>query len=384
MADRQEWPHDLTVIVPTRDERDNVAPLVEGLTSAVADRSVRVIFVDDSDDDTPREVVRVGRSASIRVDLVHRPPGHRNGGLGGAVLEGLALTESPYAVVMDGDLQHPTGTVANLLAEAERTGADVVVASRHAPGGSEGGLSSAGRLAVSRGSILVSKLLFPGRLRGVSDPMSGFFLVRPATLDPSAMRPQGFKILLELLARHRRLTRSEVAFEFGDRLSGSSKATIAEGITFVRQLARLRMAAWREGGARRSRPGSLARAGWFAAVGVTGLGVNLLAMWLLADPSALHLHYLPAAVLSTQGSSTWNFILIDNLVYHGPKRGTVLRRYVGFMAASNTVLLLRVPALALLISGLNVHYLVATGLTLFLGYFIRFRSQERLTLLETS
>lgn len=126
------------------------------------------------------------------------------------------------------------------------------------------------------------------------------------------------------------------------------------------------------------------RAAAFAAVGVTGLGVNLLAMWLLADPGTLHVNYLAAAVLSTQASSTWNFLLVDNLVYRGRKRGTGLGRYAGFLGASNAVLLLRVPALALLVGALHVHYLIATTLTLFLGYFIRFRSQERLTLLESS
>jgi dolichol-phosphate mannosyltransferase len=377
--------HELTVIVPTRNEHDNVAPLVDGLTAVVGDRAVRVLFVDDSDDATPQEVVRVGRSSDLDVDLLHRPRGRRGGGLGGAVLEGLAATESPYAVVMDGDLQHPPGVVAKLLDQAHVTGADVVVASRHAPGGSEGGLSNVGRVLVSRGSIALSKLVFPRRLRGVSDPMSGFFLVRRAALDPAAMRPQGFKILLELLARHRDLTRSEVAFEFGERLAGTSKASLAEGLVFVRQLARLRVAAWRD----RRRPplrrkGSLLRAVSFAAVGVTGLGVNLLAMWLLADPATLHLYYLAAAVLSTQASSTWNFLLVDRLVYRGPKRGTAVGRYAGFLTASNAVLLLRVPVLALLVGGLHVHYLLATSLTLFLGYFIRFRSQERLTLLETS
>lgn len=376
---------ELTVIVPTRNEEGNVAPLVEGLTQAVEGRTVRVLFVDDSDDATPEEVARVRRSASLDVDLLHRPRGRREGGLGGAVLAGLAATDSPYAVVMDGDLQHPPGVVPVLLARAHVTGADVVVASRHAPGGSEGGLSNLGRVLVSRGSIALTKLLFPRCLRGVSDPMSGFFLVRPAALNLDTMRPRGFKILLELLARHGDLTRCEVAFEFGVRLSGSSKASLAEGVAFIRQLTRLRVAAWRDRmkpSVRRS--GSLLRAVSFAAVGLTGLGVNLLSMWLLADPATLHLWYLGAAVLSTQVSSTWNFLLVDSLVYHGRKRGTVLVRYAGFLAASNAVLVLRVPVLALLVGGLHVHYLLATSLTLFFGYFIRFRSQERLTLLETS
>jgi dolichol-phosphate mannosyltransferase len=383
-ADEGRTHHELTVLIPTRNEHDNVAPLVRGLGEALADRAVRILFVDDSDDTTPQEVVRVARRTVGDVELLHRPRGHRAGGLGGAVLAGLAVSDSPYVVVMDGDLQHPPEVVARLLDEARRTDADVVVASRHAPGGSQNGLSSLARVLVSQGSITASKLLFPYRLRGISDPMSGFFLLRPGALDLTALRPRGFKILLEILARHGRLTRSEVAFEFGERLSGASKASVAEGLTFVRQLVRLRLATWRRSRTQGRHRGSLLRAAGFAGVGVTGLGVNLVTMWALADPVTLHVNYLAAAVASTQVSSSWNFLLVDHLVYRGAKRGTPIRRYAGFVGASNAVLLLRVPALALLVGVLQIHYLIATTLTLLVGYFIRFRSQERLTLLETS
>ncbi len=371
--------HAITVVVPTRNEEGNIAPLVRRLGAALAGEAARVLFVDDSDDGTSLEVVRVAAGTDLTVDLLHRERDERQGGLGGAVLEGLRASRSPWAVVMDGDLQHPPELVPQLVAAGMRAHAEVVVASRKVPGGSSEGLATVGRALVSSSSTVLSKLVFPRNLRGISDPMSGFFALRLDAVDLDILRPRGFKILLELLARHGQLTKAEVAFTFGERLSGDSKASVREGLLFVKQLVRL----WgSQTVARGLGSGVLQRGAGFATVGLTGLLVNMIVLWALADPSMLRLNYLMAAVMTTQISSSWNFVLVDNLVYRGTKRLTRLSRYLGFMVMSNTVLLLRIPLLALLVSVLGVHYLAANVLTLLLGYLVRFRSQERLTLTE--
>jgi dolichol-phosphate mannosyltransferase len=369
----------VTVVVPTRNEEGNVAPLVERLDAALAGHHGRILFVDDSDDDTPLEVMRMSTLSDTPVDLLHRPPDERHGGLGGAVLEGLRATTSAWAVVMDGDLQHPPELVTDLVATGMSQHAEVVVATRRADGGSSQGLANFGRSMVSSSSTVLSKLVFPRNLRGISDPMSGFFAVRVDAFDLDAMRPQGFKILLEMLAREDQVTKAEIPFTFAERNAGDSKASVKEGFLFLRQLVSLRLSATLS---KAFGSGRLQRGVGFAGIGVTGLLVNMAVMWLLADPTTLHMNYLIAAVLTTQLSSSWNFGLVDSLVYRGPKRLTKLSRYLGFMMMSNTVLLLRIPVLALLVSLLSVHYLIANVLTLFLGYLVRFRSQERLTLLE--
>lgn len=370
--------HAVTVVVPTRNERDNIGPLVDRLSIALAGRRALVLFVDDSDDDTPEQVLRTAAASQIDVRLIHRAPAERRDGLGGAVLAGFRAARSEWLVVMDGDLQHPPEVVPDLIETARRANAQLVVASRHAVGGSHGGLAGVWRVAVSRASILLSKSLFPRALSGVSDPMSGFFAVRRDAVDLERMQPRGFKVLLELLARHGDLVRVEVPFEFATRLNGVSKASVSEGVLFARRLLALRLSSARGGG----RPGTVGRALGFAAVGMTGLLVNVAVMWLLADPAMLGINYLVAAVLTTQVSSTWNYLLVDGLVYPGPKRHTKLSRYLAFLGLSNLVLVLRIPLLALLVSTLGVHYLAATVLTLLLGYAVRFGSHERLTLRE--
>jgi putative flippase GtrA len=206
--------------------------------------------------------------------------------------------------------------------------------------------------------------------------MSGFFAVRRAALELDSLRPLGFKILLELLVRTPRLNVREVPFTFAERGAGESKASIAEGVRFAGHLSRLFLA--RATGMNRA--GAVRRGLGFAAVGASGIAINMGLMWLLADPATLHISYLLAAVLATQGSTTWNFALVDRFVYRGPKRGNAVGRWLGFLGASNAVLLLRLPLLALLVSAFGLHYLLATLLTLVLGFGIRFAVSERLTL----
>jgi len=369
----------VSVIVPTRNEGGNVELLVGRLAVALDGLDAEILFVDDSDDDTPVRIAAVSRASELPVRLLHRVGEERVGGLGGAVLAGLTDVQSPWAVVMDGDLQHPPELVPDLLEAAERHDVDVVVATRHTGNGSSAGLANGGRMLVSSVSTIVTKLVFPRRLRGVTDPMSGFFIVRRSAFNLDAMRPDGFKILLELLVRTRDLRRHEVPFVFGSRNAGDSKASVREGMRFLRQLVRL-LAARATPQWLRARREVVTRGVAFGSVGVTGIFVNSALMWLLADPTTLGLNYLISAAVATQLSSSWNFGLIDSIVYRGPKRLTRMRRWLGFLGMSNAVLLLRVPMLAGLVSLLGMHYLVANGITLMAGFLVRFSGQERLTL----
>jgi glycosyltransferase involved in cell wall biosynthesis len=228
----------LTVIVPTRNEADNVRPLLERLSRSVSPSTV-VIFVDDSDDQTPRAVEESARHFPLLdVRLHHRAAHERSGGLGGAVLSGLRDAETPWVCVMDGDLQHPPERVPALLHAAQSGQADLVVASRYAPGGRNEGLGAV-RTAVSWGSTVLAKAVFPRRLRGVRDPMSGFFLFRRDAVT-APMTPRGFKILLEIAVRHPDLVKREVPFVFVERTAGTSKGTLREGVRYLQLLADMR------------------------------------------------------------------------------------------------------------------------------------------------
>jgi len=233
----------LAVLVPTRNEAANIEELLRRISAAVTGIPTEIVFVDDSDDDTPAVIRRVARErggGTCQVSLIHRRGGQRTGGLGGAVVDGLRATDAPWVCVLDADLQHPPEVVPRLLAVAERDGADLAVASRYCGTGRTDGLVPA-RALISVACGSAAKLLFPMRLRGVTDPMSGFFLVRRSAVHLDGLRPRGFKILLELLVRHGDLRATEVGYTFADRHAGESKGTLREGLTYLGSLADLRL-----------------------------------------------------------------------------------------------------------------------------------------------
>jgi len=232
----------VSLIVPTRNEAGNVSELLVRLDRLPAGVLGEVIFVDDSDDDTPAAIAYLAGSFDFAVDVIHREQGMRTGGLSGAVVEGFRRARGQWLGVMDADLQHPPEVLADLFATGESAGADIVCATRNVSGGGRDGLGAA-RDVISKSFTTFARRAFPLRLRGVSDPMSGFFMVRRSALDPEELRPTGFKILLEILVRTPGLRRAEVGYEFAARHAGDSKASLKQGIVYLRHLARLRLAA---------------------------------------------------------------------------------------------------------------------------------------------
>lgn len=238
----------ITVIVPTRNERDNVRPLVDAVAEATIDvrtagRPVDVLFVDDSDDGTAdivRSVASDPRRPPMPVAVLHRGEAERWGGLGGAVVDGFSVASGSVAVVIDGDLQHPPSIIPQLI-DVIDADAGLVVASRRIPGGSDGtGLSPVRR----RLSMMVAglvRMLFPRRIRRVADPLSGCFAVALGSLDLGRLQPDGFKILVEVLATHPEIAVAETPYEFQGRNEGVSKATWRQGVTLLGHLADLRL-----------------------------------------------------------------------------------------------------------------------------------------------
>jgi glycosyltransferase involved in cell wall biosynthesis len=231
---------ELSVVVPTRNEAASIGPFLAALLPALDGIDAEVIFVDDSSDDTPSVVQRHADVATLPVQVRHRVPGERADGLGGAVKLGFEAAEGALIAVMDVDLQHPPALLRPMVAAAMRGDTDLVIGSRFTGGAGVGDFGLV-RRAVSRGSSTLARLLFPRRLRQVSDPMSGYFLVRRERLAIGALRPHGFKILLEVLVRSERLRITEVPYTFGERVAGTSKASLREGCNYLVHLVRLRL-----------------------------------------------------------------------------------------------------------------------------------------------
>jgi dolichol-phosphate mannosyltransferase len=358
-----EAPPTLTVIVPTRNERDNIAELLGRLDAVAPEQTIDVLFVDDSDDGTEEVIESLSASVNRDVQVIHRSAATRSGGLGGAVCAGLEAARGTWVCVMDADLQHPPELIEQLLDKARGGDLDIVVASRFRDGGDVGTFGRA-RKFLSKGAALAAHVVFPRRLHGVRDPMSGFFMFRRAAVDPAELRPRGFKILLEILARSPQALRaSEVGFHFGERHAGESKASVGEARRYLAQLVAMRFG-----------PRERRLAG-FVTVGVTGLVVNTLLLALFTE--GLGIHYLASAVLATQGSSLWNFTLADRLVFREDgARHTRMRRLLMFLGVNNAALALRGPLLVLLTSVIGMNYLVANVVSLVSLTLARFTAAD--------
>ncbi len=313
----------VSLVVPTRNEVNNVRPLVEQVTAALAATPFEICFVDDSDDATGDLLLDLAASnPSIRALL--RQGADRKGGLSTAVVAGLHMARGRYVCVMDADLQHPPELIPLLLAEAER-GADLVIASRYAPGGSHEGLGTPLRRLVSREATFVARMLFK-EARQSSDPLSGYFLCRRALIDGIEFRPVGFKILLELLVCVPDLRVVDVPVTQASRAEGVSKATARQGLLYLRHLRSLFFDV----------PGS-ARVWKFGLVGLSGLCVFLPVLAILAGVVRLNplIAFVPAFALS----AAWNTAMNWRLTFGDQRRGgRGPRHYLEFALLSGCVM----------------------------------------------
>lgn len=233
-------PLKLTVVVPTRNEQDNVGPLTKRIERALAPTGYHpyeILFVDDSDDETPEAVARLAAQGKP-VRIIHREGTDREGGLATAVVSGFTEARGELIASLDADLQHPPEKLVELLNKLND--ADVAVGSRYIPGGSPGGLAGPVRRAGSIGTKLLARLLF-SRARLSTDPMSGFFALRKEAIEGVELRPIGFKILLEVLVRGNVRRVADVPYAFEERTAGQSKADLKQIRLYLRHLLRLRL-----------------------------------------------------------------------------------------------------------------------------------------------
>src|SRR5215210_4296332 len=286
----------LTLVVPTRNEADNVPKLVRELRESLSGLDYRVVFVDDSTDGTPGVIQGLAEEDG-RIRLICREGAERNGGLSTAVTTGLDLFSgvSECTCVMDADLQHPPEKAREMLDLAQSSDADVVVASRYARGGSYAGLPGPLRRGISVGSKYLGQIVFK-EARKTSDPMTGFFLVRNEAISGIQFRPTGFKVLLEILVCAPELKVVEAPLNFRARQAGVSKATLRQGLEYLAHMISL---FWYVPSAGRF---------WkFAMVGASGVLVNNLTLIILAE--YFHAHKVIAWMFAVGVSILSNFLL---------------------------------------------------------------------------
>ncbi len=210
---------ELTIVVPTFNERDNIRPLLDLIARALDGDSYEVVFVDDDSRDGTLEELQALSRADPRVRYIHRI-GRR--GLSSAVVEGMLSSSATYLAVIDADLQHDETLLPDMLAVLRGGEADVVVGSRYADGGGIGQWDGTRQL-ISRAATRIARLIIRADL---TDPMSGFFMLTREAFAGSVrnLSTQGYKILLDIFASHPSSLRlREIPYEFRIRQHGESK-----------------------------------------------------------------------------------------------------------------------------------------------------------------
>lgn len=291
----------LSLVIPTYNERENIVPLVEQIHGALPGYDYEVIFIDDDSQDGTAGAIRE-LSGRFPVRCVVR---RGKKGLASAVVDGIGYAASDIVGVMDADLQHPPEVIPGLLRAIEG-GAEVAVASRYAKGGGcEGwGLT---RRVISSVAVLIAHLFLP-ETRAVHDPMSGFFMFRKPVVEGVALRPTGYKILLEILARGRYQNLAEVPYRFCTRREGRSKLGVKQQLHYLQHVYSLM-----------SRRQELLRFAKFCLVGGSGVVVNEGILWLLTDFGGLR--YYLSSLFAIEASIISNFVLNDYFTFADRRTG---------------------------------------------------------------
>ena len=229
-------PLTLSVVVPTRNEEQNVRVLVERIAQNLDGINYEIVFVDDSTDQTPNIIEELMR-AHENIRLIHRQREERKGGLATAVVKGFRAAEGKYICRLDGDGQHPPEAIGELLQKALETQADIVIASRYIKGGSSVGLDGLARKLVSLGSRWLAQIIF-SKTRGISD-LGELYLFKREVIEEVNLYPGSFKIILSLLVQGHWESVAEIPYGFQKRQAGKSKATFKQGLIYLRHILQL-------------------------------------------------------------------------------------------------------------------------------------------------
>ncbi len=288
----------LSLILPTYNESKNLQFVISQLISLLDSKlpeNYELIVVDD---DSPDKTWKIAQSLLPKYSQlkVIRRQGEK--GLSTAVIRGWQASQGDILGVIDADLQHPPEILVSMVNTIEE-GRDLVIASRHIEGG---GVSdwSFGRRFLSRGAQTIGLVILPEVVGKVSDPMSGYFLVKREAIAQQKLNPRGYKILIEVLARCHISKIAEVGYIFQERQAGESKVTYQQYLDYLVHLIVLRLYLWQ-----------VNRFIRFGLVGLTGVFVDMSILYLLSDPHTLAWGLTRSKIIAGEVAIINNFLWND-------------------------------------------------------------------------
>ena len=291
-----ETPLKFSLIIPSYNEGSNIQEIVKilsGLLDSEIPGEYELIVVDD---DSPDRTWKIAQELTPQYPQLKVMRRQKEKGLSTAVIRGWQVARGEVLGVIDADLQHPPEVLLKLWQEMEK-GADLAVGSRHVEGG---GVSewSVIRRFLSRGAQMLGLIILPEVIGRLSDPMSGYFLVRRDAIIGKSLSPVGYKILIEVTGRGNIRWIGEVGYVFRERQAGESKVTWKQYIEYIQHLLRLRFSLW-----------PIKRFIRFGVVGFSGVFVDLGIFYVLR--TLLGLGLTRSAILSSEVAIINNFLWND-------------------------------------------------------------------------
>jgi dolichol-phosphate mannosyltransferase len=322
----------LSLVLPTYKEGENIERIISIITNLldqIIPYEYELIVVDDDSPDFTWKIAQDLTKEYPHLQVIRRT---QEKGLSTAVVKGWQLGQGEILGVIDADLQHPPEILLQLWQEMTR-GADLAVASRHIEGGgvSEWSLT---RRFLSRGAQMLGLLILPEVISRVSDPMSGYFLVRRDAIANKPLSPLGYKILIEVIARGKIRWIAESGYVFREREAGESKVTIRQYLEYLGHLVKLRFSLWQ-----------IERFIRFGIVGFSGVFVDMGVFYVLRV--LLELGLTRSAILSAEIAIVNNFFWNDIWTF-----GDISQQQKGFKKQVKRFLKFQIICLAGLI--LNV------------------------------
>ena len=362
-----------SLIIPTYNEGDNV-PEIVSILSQLLDSEIpgeyELIVVDDNSPDGTWKIAQDLTAEYPQLRVMRR---EKEKGLSTAVIRGWQAARGKVLGVIDADLQHPPEVLLQLWGEMEQ-GADLAVASRHVEGG---GVSewSVIRRFLSRGAQMLGLIILPEVIGRLSDPMSGYFMVRRDAIVGRYLSPVGYKILIEVTGRGAIRWIGEVGYVFRERQAGASKVTWKQYIEYIQHLLKLRFDLW-----------PVKRFFRFGVVGFSGVFVDLGVFYLLR--TILGLGLTRSAILSSEVAIINNFLWNDLWTFGDISRRQKgkrqqFRRFLKFNVVCLSGLILNVLIVNFLfnILGINEYIakLVAIAVVTFWNFWFNLKLSWRVT-----
>lgn len=366
-------PLKFSLIIPTFNEGQNIKEIV-GILSELLDRAIpgdyELIVVDDDSPDRTWELAAELISDYPQLRVMRR---ETERGLSTAVIRGWQAARGEILGVIDADLQHPPEILIKLWGEMEK-GAELAVASRNVEGGGVSEWSLVRRF-LSRGAQMLGLAILPEVIGRLSDPMSGYFMVRRSSIANKQLSPVGYKILIEVAARGQIRWISEIGYVFRERVAGASKVTWKQYIEYIQHLVKLRFSLW-----------PVARFFRFGVVGFSGVFVDMGIFYLLR--TMLGVGLTRSTIFSSEIAILNNFLWNDVWTFRDLSKGQKgnrqrLRRFLKFNLICLSGLIINTLIVNILFNAFHVNEylakLIAIATVTFWNFWFNLKLSWRVT-----